>query len=520
MAFLDKTGLEHLWAHIVSKINDAKIIVDDTLSSTSTNPVQNKVVTEAISDLQSLVGDTSVASQIATATANKVDKVDGKDLSANDYTDEDKSKLDGIEAGANKTIVDSELSSTSTNPVQNKVVNTSITTFNDVVGDTAYGNLLIDGTIVANHYNTVNITPPTSRKASAFRFDVIFPQLNDSNKDMIKTITVFYQGARIYTVTMNASTRSYDNTSYATSTCSCNSSSIALTNISTHGFDVIYLDSSGSEVAITDIAFPIYIRFCSIATPSLVTPGWWELPEPLNVDATLTVEGDAADAKATGDAIANKVDKVDGKGLSTNDYTTDEKNKLAGIAEGATKTIIDSTLSSTSANPVQNKVVNSAISNLNTLVGDTSVSSQISNAIVNKVDKVDGKGLSTNDYTTDEKNKLAGIEAGANKTIVDSALSSTSINPVQNKVVNTAISNLSQLVDNKVGTDELNTAVENALTEAKNSGEFNGPQGIQGPAGANGYTPVRGTDYWTAADQEQIVSDVLAALPNAQGVSF
>ena len=31
-----------------------------------------------------------------------------------------------------------------------------------------------------------------------------------------------------------------------------------------------------------------------------------------------------------------------------------------------------------------------------------------------KVDKVDGKGLSTEDYTTAEKNKLAGIEAGAN----------------------------------------------------------------------------------------------------------
>lgn len=47
-----------------------------------------------------------------------------------------------------------------------------------------------------------------------------------------------------------------------------------------------------------------------------------------------------------------------------------------------------------------------------------------------------------------------------------------------------------------------------------------GDTGDTGPAGANGYTPVRGTDYWTAADQEQIVSDVLAALPNAQGVNF
>lgn len=35
-------------------------------------------------------------------------------------------------------------------------------------------------------------------------------------------------------------------------------------------------------------------------------------------------------------AIANKVNKDGNKVLSTNDYTTDEKNKLAGIAEGAT----------------------------------------------------------------------------------------------------------------------------------------------------------------------------------------
>lgn len=35
--------------------------------------------------------------------------------------------------------------------------------------------------------------------------------------------------------------------------------------------------------------------------------------------------------------LSNKVDKVKGKGLSTNDYTTEEKEKLAGIAPGATK---------------------------------------------------------------------------------------------------------------------------------------------------------------------------------------
>ena len=37
----------------------------------------------------------------------------------------------------------------------------------------------------------------------------------------------------------------------------------------------------------------------------------------------------------------------------------------------------------------------------------------------NKVDKVEGKGLSTNDFTTAEKNKLEGIEAGADANVIE-----------------------------------------------------------------------------------------------------
>lgn len=89
-------------------------------------------------------------------------------------------------------------------------------------------------------------------------------------------------------------------------------------------------------------------------------------------------------------ALGTKVDKVDGKGLSSNDYTSDEKIKLSGIDEGANNITVDSSLSSTSTNPVQNKVIYSALGN--------------------KVDKVSGKGLSTNDYTTEEKTKLSNLE--------------------------------------------------------------------------------------------------------------
>lgn len=76
---------------------------------------------------------------------------------------------------------------------------------------------------------------------------------------------------------------------------------------------------------------------------------------------------------------------------------------------------------------------------LQTLVGDTAVSVQINTAMAGKVDVVEGKGLSTNDFTTAEKTKLAGIAAGANKITVDSALNSFSTNPVQNKVIKNAL---------------------------------------------------------------------------------
>lgn len=47
-----------------------------------------------------------------------------------------------------------------------------------------------------------------------------------------------------------------------------------------------------------------------------------------------------------------------------------------------------------------------------------------------------------------------------------------------------------------------------------------GEKGDTGAAGADGYTPVKGTDYWTAADKAEIVNDTLAALPTWTGGSY
>lgn len=87
----------------------------------------------------SIIENSSSISNLTNALNNKVDKVDGKSLTSNDFTDILKTKLDGIAENANNyslptasdtelggVIVDSILNPMSTNPVQNKVVKSAI----------------------------------------------------------------------------------------------------------------------------------------------------------------------------------------------------------------------------------------------------------------------------------------------------------------------------------------------------------------------------------------------------------
>lgn len=79
------------------------------------------------------------------------------------------------------------------------------------------------------------------------------------------------------------------------------------------------------------------------------------------------------------------------------------------------------------------------VAGLQAALNEKANASDVTSGLAGKVDKETGKVLSTNDYTTTEKNKLAGIEAQANKTIVDNALSASSTNPVQNAIVTEAL---------------------------------------------------------------------------------
>ena len=64
-----------------------------------------------------------------------------------------------------------------------------------------------------------------------------------------------------------------------------------------------------------------------------------------------------ADKTYVDDELAKKVDKVTGKGLSTNDYTTAEKTKLSGIAANAQVNVIESVKVNGTALEVTDKAV-------------------------------------------------------------------------------------------------------------------------------------------------------------------
>lgn len=121
-------------------------------------------------------------------------------------------------------------------------------------------------------------------------------------------------------------------------------------------------------------------------------------------------------------------------------FTTALKNKLDGIETGANKYVHPGS----GTNPHGTTKSDLGLGNVDNASDlDKPISTATQSALDDKVDKVSGKGLSTEDYTTTEKNKLSGIEAGAevntvtsvnNKTgAVDITKSDVGLGSVENK---------------------------------------------------------------------------------------
>lgn len=254
----------------------------------------------------------------------------------------DKAKLDGIAAGATAVSVDSSLSSTSENPVQNKIVKNALDSkLNTSLKGTANGVAELDA----------NGRVPSSQLPS-YVDDVIegYYENNNFYSDSEYTNPIIGESGKIYTNLTDNKIYRWTGSGYTVI-----SETIALGETSS----TAYRGDRGK------IAYD----------HSQVTSG-----NPHNVtkeEIGLENVENKSSATIRGELTKNNVTTALGYTPPTSDTTysdattnvsglmsSADKSKLDGIAVEANKTIVDSVLSTTSENPVQNKVVSSALEDI------------------------------------------------------------------------------------------------------------------------------------------------------------
>lgn len=139
------------------------------------------------------------------------------------------------------------------------------------------------------------------------------------------------------------------------------------------------------------------------------------------------------DGYVTKDDLNGKVDKVEGSRL----MTSAEGEKLAGIATGAEVNVVKS-VDDTEFTLDENGKLNIKALGQDKITG-------LADALAGKVSTEAGKGLSSNDYTNEEKTKLANLETGAQVNILE-ALSIGGIDaPISDKKVDIPVATAEKL---------------------------------------------------------------------------
>lgn len=418
------------------------------------------VVVDLVYDPTSEHAQAGVA--VAEAISNKVDKVNGKGLSTNDFTDNDKTKLDSIAANAEANVQSdwNQNDSTADDFIKNKP---TITTANDAVLEiqkngakigeftaNASTDAVVNITVPVNAVD-VNALPASTKYGASLSLSidnatyVITAALNDQDGNtlgMAQTIDL-----PLESVVVNGS---YDDTTQKIILTLNNGNTVEFsvadlvsglqTEITTtNKLDADLVDDSTSTnkfvTAADKTAWNAKSDFSGSYTDltnvpefaTVATTGSYNdltdkpvIPPGAAVDQTFDpASQNAQSGTAVAGAIAGKVDKVNGKGLSTNDYTDADKTKLDGVESGAQANVqADWNQTDSAADDfIKNKPNIPSGVVVDQVYDATSTNAQagvaVAEAVSGKVDKVTGKGLSTEDFTTAEKTKLSNVESGA-----------------------------------------------------------------------------------------------------------
>jgi len=291
---------------------DAKTItVDSALSTTSTNAVQNKVVN--------------------TALDTKVDKVTGKQLSTEDYTSAEKTKLAGVATGATNTPIVATAnkpadaaSAVETNVLSSKATLTAI----DSAIDAASEDFDAAAAALQTSYNTftnevdAKIGEPSDTADPAAT--AVWPRLKNAENDIGALSAQFLVANALTTTEMSDTSRFYIYkgkelhvvAAEADMTDTTGDIIYSLTTAgSTYAVGLYSYDSANSNYAALTAADVFNITIEGSATAGTIFyPSYWYYYDTntwkmgsamasVDVDPTLSVSGAAADAKVTGDQL-------------------------------------------------------------------------------------------------------------------------------------------------------------------------------------------------------------------------
>lgn len=229
----------------------------------------------------------------------------------------------------------------------------------------------------------------------------------------------------------------------------------------------------------------------------------------------------------TNTLLDTKVDKVEGKQLSTEDYTTAEKTKLAGL-ENYDDTVVKADIAANTAAietevtraKAAEKVNADAIAAVDTvfkaadvvLQGNigaevtraTAAETVLDGKIDTKVDKVEGKQLSTEDFTTDFKTKLENLENYDDSDINSSLSAEVTRAKAAEKVNADAITAVDTAY--KVADVTLQDNIDTEVTRAKAAEKINTDAIIAEAERAKAAEQVLDTKIDTKADKDVLFS--------------
>ena len=383
-----------------------KTIVDEALDAASTNPVQNKAVKTALDGKAGTAEATTGAAGLMSAA--------------------DKVKLDGVEDGATKTIVDDAMSDTSTNPVQNKAVKAALDSKLSTQGGEILGHLSVGLTVSAEgsvstgrtstdtgiHFEKAGSdvgrishgSDPMTGVSPIARLKVASPTEDDdaATKAYVDGRAVRYDAAQTLTDAQKAQAR--ENVDAASAFTPILTSPVMIRKERATDSAGVYLSTidigeKHAEIRLEDVNENAPVAIANLRTPT---------------------------------------------GAGTDNYAATKGYVDSKVASGGGGVTVDDAMSDTSTNPVQNKVVKTA---LDTKAG-TAVATTSANGLMSKDDKTKLDGITGQvtadkvhdpDHTTDLV-QYGAFQVGAQQIIsqiptVDDAMSDTSTNPVQNKTI-------------------------------------------------------------------------------------